>query len=251
MRRRGNILSEYYDSLINLKGRTAESYMLTEKLVGIILPKSLYYIRNDILEIILDNDDNILKDNFHFDIPHYIVVSEYTKFNKNLYNLSVLDGLSIMNINIKEINIPIVDYKKNYLAYYGCDSYNKDDKIIFDTEITLPITYIDIGTDFVNGYVMDEYKGGGLYFSESKNPKFFMPINKDCSGCIILAKKVGHLIKISAFKIPFGKAIYIPQNVLHTDCFLVGKYMVIQSVKSENNTYIIRHDNNLVRFNFI
>ena len=97
MRRRGNILSEYYDSLINLKGRTAESYMLTEKLVGIILPKSLYYIRNDILEIILDNDDNILKDNFHFDIPHYIVVSEYTKFNKNLYNLSVLDGLSIMN----------------------------------------------------------------------------------------------------------------------------------------------------------
>ena len=47
MRRRSDINSVYKNSIINRVGISKESFMVTDKIVGITIPNKYYYIRND------------------------------------------------------------------------------------------------------------------------------------------------------------------------------------------------------------
>ena len=53
------------------------------------------------------------------------------------------------------------------------------------------------------------------------------------AGYEVIATGVGKIprnknnIELSAFHIPYGKAFYMSKNVIHNDCFLIGKYNVI------------------------
>jgi len=58
----------------------------------------------------------------------------------------------------------------------------------------------------------------------------------------VIGKYNGDKIMLSAFKIPLGYGVKIPNNVIHNDCFLIGKYLVIYS-KTENYSTVLLKDN--------
>jgi hypothetical protein len=97
---------------------------------------------------------------------------------------------------------------------------------------------------------MDVDLGGGVYLEYHNNPHFHMPLEEYCSGYLVLCKKENDKYYIDAFKIPYGYAIYTPGNIIHNDCFLVGKYLVVYSVSKEYSTVILKtKNNNLVKMN--
>ena len=64
-------------------------------------------------------------------------------------------------------------------------------------------------------------------------------MNKFSRGYIILGKEKDGNVELSAFKIPFGKALYVNKNVIHNDCFLIGNYNVIYTNTENYKTVLL------------
>ena len=114
----------------------------------------------------------------------------------------------------------------------------------------MAIFEMNITYDYINEYVMK--LGGGLYLEYFDIHHIHIPLNNDSSGYIILAKKKPeNIYELSAFQIPFGKALIIPPNITHNDCFLVGNYNIIYGISENYSTAILKYGNKLVKFIFL
>ena len=113
----------------------------------------------------------------------------------------------------------------------------------FYTPKPIEITYIDVGKSYISDYI---YKyAGGAYIEYHNTPHIHMPLNSDCTGYLILGKKINtNTFRISAFNIPFGSALYIYPFVLHNDCFLVGNYLVAYTKTDVYSTVRLINQNN-------
>lgn len=138
----------------------------------------------------------------------------------------------------ENIDIPIIN--SNSLWYYDVKLYNIGDIISFDDD--LPLFEMEVGKNYVKEYIMKI--AGGVYLEQHARPHFHMPLDPQATGYIILGKFVEGGIHVSAFKIPFNKALYIPNNVIHNDCFLIGKYNVIYSKTPDYKTMLLIHNDN-------
>ena len=106
--------------------------------------------------------------------------------------------------------------------------------------------------NYIEDYIMDESRGGGIYFEYHNLPHIHIPLDSCSGGYIILAKKIrNNRYDVSAFTIPLGKALYINPNVIHNDCFLIGDYNVVYGMSKNYSTAILKNFNKLVEFNFI
>ena len=88
----------------------------------------------------------------------------------------------------------------------------------------------DFGADFPPRWLHVAEKGGGSYLEWHDRPHLHMPLDADAGGYLILGRRDGDDYVVSAFRILFGSAVYIPPEVLHADPYLVGNYLVIYSV---------------------
>jgi hypothetical protein len=134
------------------------------------------------------------------------------------------------------INIPTIN--SDALWYYNTKLYNINDIISFDED--LPLFEMEVGRNYVPEYIMK--KAGGVYLEEHTRPHFHMPLTKEAAGHIILGKHTQGGIHVSAFQIPFGKALFMPNNTIHNDCFLTGKYNVIYSKTPDYKTMLLTHN---------
>tara|TARA_B110000977_G_scaffold201843_1_gene299203 strand:- start:4202 stop:5044 length:843 start_codon:yes stop_codon:yes gene_type:complete len=163
--------------------------------------------------------------------------------------------------NILGNNVELLCFSNNYyikpiaatsenVAYYGCKLLNQDDIFYFKSKQDMAIFKIVITYDYVNEYVMK--LGGGVYLEHFDLHHIHIPLNNESSGYIILAKqKAENNYELSAFQIPFGKALIIPPNITHNDCFLVGNYNIIYGISEDYSTAILKYGNELVKFTFL
>lgn len=115
------------------------------------------------------------------------------------------------------------------------------DTIMFNSDAPLPVTIMNIGKNYAQDYLMNSEYGGGFYLEVHDRPHFHMPLNENAKGYLVLGKMISEdLYELSAFRIPFGYAIYTPGGIIHDDGFLVGDYMVIFSVTKEYKTAIVK-----------
>ena len=56
-----------------------------------------------------------------------------------------------------------------------------------------------------------------------------------------MGKKLKDSYQLTAFKIPFGYAIYTGPNVIHADSFLIGDYSVVYSITENYSTVLIQN----------
>lgn len=146
---------------------------------------------------------------------------------------------------------PIIATNEN-VSYYNCKIIDEGETFNFDSPEIMALFNMNISFNYIKDYIMDESKGGGIYLEYHNLPHIHIPLNDNSSGYIILAKqKKSNIYDVSAFKIPYGKALYIPPNIIHNDCFLIGDYNVVYGKSTNYSTAILKEGEKLVNFNFL
>ena len=237
-----NLENNYSNIIVNRKGKSDDSYMITLHVIDIIYPFNNYKILDNGLQKTTQ---------FIYDINYKINIPKYLEFDGKWLvdypneiqhkDANILGKFGKLEIDTKLLEVPIEIATENNLAYYGCKLLKINDVLSLETHDTLPLTIIDVGKTYVTDYILQDNFGGGVYLEEHINPHFHMPVSDDCSGGIMFAKKINNnKYHITCFKIPFGYAIYTPPYVIHNDCFLIGKHYVIYSISEPFSTCLLR-----------
>ena len=161
------------------------------------------------------------------------------------------DGQSanILGKNVKLIvdeavlQVPLIDPEPEYLAYYGAAILKWGDIVEFAND-TYPIWVMELGTDYVQDYIMNRDLGAGMYLEyHNDKPHFHMPLSRDSGGFYLLGKKISaDVYHFSAFRIPYGKAIYTKKGALHSDAGLTGQRWIVGYDISEDFSTALIYD---------
>jgi len=252
------IIVMFKDIIVNRFGSSINSYMKTNRIIRSIKPNINYKILlNDLVEI-EEFESHIYFNPFNklnMIEPKYVEIEGEWILNTNENNL--LSDANILGnfgklITDSNINIPINIACYSNVKFYNAKLFNLCDLIKFECEEDLPLTEMIIGNEYVKNYIEDENLGGGQYLEYHNNPHFHLPISSSNSGYYILGKKEDNKIKLSAFIIPFYKAIYTPENIIHSDANLVGNWLVVYSKTNKYSSVLLRDkENKLTKIQFI
>lgn len=231
--------------LVDRLGKSENAYMRTENIIGYVKPKTTY--RLELTGMIEDPD---LTPPF---LPSPIAPprTELTGHWESTIDLTIEDanilggnGRYILNNNQNKLVIPVAEATPEHLAYYNSYLVKIGEAVSFESTGNLPLTVTSIGESYVEDYLLDKNKGGGAYLEVHDRPHFHMPLDENCSGYLIIGKEIeGSKKEISAFKVPYGYGIHMGPWAIHSDSFLVGRYVVIFSATPDFSTVIIRKEN--------
>eukprot|EP00386_Alphamonas_edax_P002750 GDKI01008377.1.p1 GENE.GDKI01008377.1~~GDKI01008377.1.p1 ORF type:complete len:336 (+),score=73.63 GDKI01008377.1:63-1070(+) len=232
------------------------AFMTTKKLMGHVVPNKSYGISLDGFEYSEVNGKKpVLKgppkpvDPGSY-VPPQVVVK--AKWVHDTQHFGEDDGCNILGKNealfldTTGIVVPEAPATKEALGYYGAcllQVGRGGDRIEFecDARASLPVFMMDVGENYLEGYLLDRQKGGGVYIEYHDRPHFHMPTSPASRGHLLLGKKIDEeTYAFSAIPVPYGHAVYMPPWVLHDDGFLIGEYLVVYSVAPIFSTAIIR-----------
>lgn len=222
-----------------------ESYMVTDSILQIIKPKSIYKFTGQ-----------SLIETHHFpDEPQYIEISGMWCDPEEVSNpTNILGGIGLLK-TFGEINIPINLGSKTNYDFFNCRTIYPDEEFVLDCEKSMGIFSMQIGPKYVQNYVMNKNLANGVYLEYHNTPHLYIKTNKNASGYLILGKKLlnGNLI-LSALTVPDNVAIYLPPNLIHNDCFLIGDYKVMYNFAETFSTVRLvdkTNTNNMTKVNLI
>jgi hypothetical protein len=248
----------FKDILVNRIGTSTNSYMKTVKVIKTIQPNIYYKILlNNLMEIQELKSYDFLK-SYNTKILDKIIEPKYIEIEDNwiLESHTKLNDANILGsfgklITESIIKIPINIANYYNVQFYNAKLYNSYDIMKFDSEEDLPLTEMVIGDEYVKNYIYDINLGGGQYLEYHNNPHFHSPISSN-GGYYILGKRENNKIKLSAFTIPYCKAIYTPDYVIHSDANLIGKWLVVYSKTNKYSTVLLRDKkDNLTKIEFL
>jgi len=233
--------------IVTRQGPTDNSQMQTLQIIGCIMPDTVYTIIPDHLESTSENETpNICIS----DTPPYIQIP-------NTWNTTILHDASNNNILgangefqvTHDLVIPIAETTSEYLAFYHCKLVQHGDHINFNTTVPLPVTNMQIGTNYMKDYLLTSL-GGGCYLEYHDTPHFHMPLNEAANGYLILGKIRDNYCLLSAFRIPYVYAIYTNPGVIHCDACLVGDYLVVYTITEHFSTVILKIGDAIANISF-
>lgn len=163
-------------------------------------------------------------------------------------------------LGAESITIPVVTATEDALGYYGATFVNMGEIVQFPDKV-FPIWAMNLGENYVDGFIMTE-AGGGMYLEYHHDaPHFHMPLTDDTNGYYILAKKVGVVneesqkfkFQLTAFRIPYGKAVYTYKGSIHSDAALTGTaWLVGYTVTGDYSTAVARTEGGkMAEFHFL
>lgn len=246
------IIKHFPKILVNRKGPDPYAYMKTTDILGHVETGNTYTVNSDGLQLtqIDKNGKKILDDSQYLDISSIMLKNKWS--NNNTKNKDKDNGSNILGsddqfmVDADKIYIPITDTTKRNLEYFGAKLLNIGDTLTIDTPYPLPITTMEIGKNYVKDYLLQEGLGNGCYLEYHDTPHFHMPLDDKSSGYLILGKIINDDIHLTAFNIPYGKAIYTLPFTIHCDAFLIGKYIVLYTVTPHYSTALLKHNDNIV-----
>jgi hypothetical protein len=239
---------------VNRTGGHAQSFMITDEIVGTVEPGKKYRIG---LTNLVPTDVEVsesFKQRGQGQAPANVRFrgSWITTDDGNATDSNILGGSGTLQINQTELCIPEIVATAKNLSFYGAKLVQVGDIIEFETNALLPVTLMRVGSAYVEHYLKVENKGGGAYIEYHDRPHLHVPTDKSATGCMIIGRSLGDEYILSAFKIPFGYGIYTPPNLLHADAFLVGNFLVVYSVTDHFSTVIFRSpDHQLVDLHIV
>jgi hypothetical protein len=246
-------MEKFKNIIVKRQGTTSDSFLITKDIISEIKPKKNYILKNN--KLLETNLLTNLKTKTNLSQVKYAKL--FGNWNKNLFisnsiENNILGDTNIFDSYFDTLDIPIEIATSEKLDYYDCKLIEENDIFTFDTLENLPLTKVSIGEKYLENFILQENFGNGFYLEYHNNPHFHMPCNKNSKGYLILAKRITQLeYHLTAFIIPFGKAIYMPPYVMHNDCCLIGDYYVVYSKSTEFSTANLYHKNTLVKINFI
>jgi hypothetical protein len=175
-------------------------------------------------------------------------VASYTREEAN-----VLGASGTLFVEQSVLEIPTLEATAERLAYYNAQLVEISDVITVSSPELIPLCMVHTGRNYPQGYLgLAEY-GGGFYLETHATPHFWAHVCADDGGAVILGKQVDeHTYHLSAFTIPYGKAIYAPGGVIHNDGFLNGEILVAYTVTEQFSTVVAKKkDGDLVPFTLV
>lgn len=162
---------------------------------------------------------------------------------------NILGGYSKLMFDTrgKELAIPSCVATEEYLSYYKAHLLQSGDCFLFDTQREYPIFTMEVGTNYIEGFI----KKKGIYLEYHNEPHFHQPMESSSRGHYILAREVpgepGYF-HITAFAIPFGRAVYSEPFAIHCDAHTVGKWRVGYIDAEEFSTALLYNSNDQFTF---
>ena len=142
----------------------------------------------------------------------------------------------------KKVEIREAETTKENLDYYGAKLLKVGDRIQIDGYKNYPVASMTIEKNYVTGFLLSERHGGGAYIEYHDNPHFHMPEDESARGYLILGRFLTpSRVRLSAFVIPYGYAIYTKPYTLHADSFLVGNYKVSYHTSNHYSTVLMKN----------
>jgi len=130
--------------------------------------------------------------------------------------LLVPDGFSIPTVTATEENV----------RHYGLQLIpNKQDFAVSSDEFQIVMMRYDYGKDYKKDFLMKKHGGGGIFVETHNFPHIHVPLSESCGGYIVIGKQTENgKYHFTAFRIPYGYALYTPSYTIHGDGTLVGEY---------------------------
>lgn len=176
---------------------------------------------------------------------------EYVDDNKNSFN-NILGDYNLFNCSNSNYYFIPQEATSELLSYYNCKLINLNDNFSFEIEENLLHASMDISFNYVEDYLLQDNYGGGIFIEYHNLPHFYYPVDEYSQGYIILGKKKKeNSYNFSAFKIPYNSGIYIPPDVIHSDCYLTGEYNICFGKSKKYSSAILKNCSELVKFNFL
>ena len=228
---------------VDRKGLNDQAYMKTNKIVDTYNKYSTVIWKNGILEI---SEKATTIRSFRLHKPKRLKINiKILETDETIQtNNNILGKNSFILIEDKLLKIPVELATNEKLNYYLCNLIENGDVFKLNNNCDIQNLNISVGTNYLKDYILQPRLGDGLYIEIHNTPHFHQPLNSDCGGYLILGKIKRDELILTAFRIPFGKAIYTPPNIHHCDACLVGEYNVIYTITEKYKTYLIYNEDN-------
>ncbi len=228
--------------VVDRRGDDPQSYMRTEDIIGYVAPSARYRIDTDSF-CSVSGDATPPAAPFEADAsPPYVRLRGSWNLNEDVdsSNANILGGWGTLALPQTDFVIPEAPSTAPALAFYGARIFEHGDIFSFETSQNLPVAIVNIGSAYLKGYLHVEGKGGGSFIEYHDTPHFHMPLDRSMSGHLLPGRSDGNNYLLSAFRIPYGNAIYTRPNTLHADPYLVGRYLVVYAVAKNYSTVVFR-----------
>ena len=223
-------------------GDDPQSYMRTEDIIGHVAPGAPYRIDADRLSRVGGETRSRSASAVPDIPPPHVRLRGIWNATEDVEssNANVFGGLGTLTLSQSDFDIPEAPSSEPALAYYGARIYQHGDIVEFAASQNMPVTVTSFGPTYASGFLHVDGLGSGSFIEHHVPPHLHMPLERSASGYLLLGRSDGDDYQLSAFRIPYGTAIYTPANVLHADPYLVGRYLVVYAATEQYSTVVFR-----------
>jgi hypothetical protein len=243
------LVKDFDGLIVDRHGVSDDAFMVTEDILGHVLPNKPYKLTMAGLEktdLPVTNITPVIPET----PPHAIVEAHWTRKDDLIaVDANILGGFGSFTLTSEEteLDIPEGPSTPEMLAYYGAQLVSVGDVLSLEANDVLPVSITTVGKSYVDNYVMVEGMGDGFYIEVHDRPHLHMPLDEEAAGHMVFGKKLEDgKFALSAFRIPFGYAIITNPYAIHTDASVTGRYMVIYSITPDFSTVIMRSNNGTI-----
>ncbi len=237
-----DILADLPTLIVDRQGRDPAAHMKTEGVIGHAEPGVTYRLGPDGLTRAQDAAGPAPLRHVAVPAPPHVQVQGQWQIDEDTDagDANILGGFGRLMLTGERLLIPEAPATSEALAYYGARLIAIGDTMAFETDANLPVTVVRVGATYVEQYLKVAALGGGAFIEYHDRPHLHMPLEPTAGGYLLFGRADGDDYQFSAFRIPFGQAIYTPPYALHADPYLVGRYLVVYSVTKRYSTVVFR-----------
>lgn len=242
-----DILRDVEHLEVDRRGDADDAFMVTYEIVGHVAPGQAYRIAENAIVAAPEAGGVSSRPAVKNGVPppHLRLSGDWDdSVSVETEQANILGDVGILTLNTAEIVIPEAPCTAEMLGFYGGRLLAAGETFEIEANASLPVTRMEIGAGYADGYLHVASKGGGAYLEHHDRPHLHMPLDEEAAGYLILGRKDdsgdGADYLVSAFRIPYGSAVYTPPEVLHADPYLTGNYLVVYSVTENFSNAVLR-----------
>ena len=179
-----DILADFHRFLVNRKGDSPDSFMVTEDVVGYVAPGCTYVVARDAFTPTDEDAGDQAGPGAPATPPPHVCVRGTWNTHEDiaLEDGNIFGGLGTLTLEQPVLDLPQAPTTAQALVYYDARLLRVGDRVVFETAINLPVTITNLGGGYVERYLKVREKGGGAYIEYHDLPHLHMPLDDSAGG---------------------------------------------------------------------
>lgn len=161
-------------------------------------------------------------------------------------NANIFGGVGMLRLPAV-LRIAVVQATPANVARYGMTLYSQGDVFTFGAQMDALLMVYRYDEDYRGDFVLQPNGGGGFFVETHAFPHIHAPMNRQCGGFITIGRRLrADRFEFTAFRIPYGHALYIPPHTIHGDSTLLGDYAITVS-HTHADTVVLRQEGRIAQ----